>query len=125
MTEMVKLRVPSTVVSLEPLKGMTKLQSLELSDRNWSGSGEGVLFSSLEPLSGLTSLTRLTVRSSLVTDLTPLSGLAEAHTFLPIMMYGPLPLSGLEKLTSVSIDGRNVTDWSPVDHVPVVNKLNY
>ena len=92
MTEMVKLRVPSTVVSLEPLKGMTKLQSLELSDRNWSGSGEGVLFSSLEPLSGLTSLTRLTVRSSLVTDLTPLSGLEnlQSLTLIP-PMYGPLP----------------------------------
>ena len=127
MTEMVKLRVPSTVVSLEPLKGMTKLQSLELSDRNWSGSGEGVLFSSLEPLSGLTSLTRLTVRSSLVTDLTPLSGLEnlQSLTLNTSNVTDLSPLSGLEKLTSVSIDGRNVTDWSPVDHVPVVNKLNY
>ena len=72
---------------------MTKLQSLELSDRNWSGSGEGVLFSSLEPLSGLTSLTRLTVRSSLVTDLTPLSGLENLQS--PDLKYlqcdGPLP----------------------------------
>ena len=124
MTEMVSLRVPCTVPTLEPLRGMTKLQRLRLSDKHWYGSGRGLLYDSLEPLAGLTSLTRLELRSDEVTDLSPLASLSNLQTLtLHIANATDLsPLSGLDNLNSLVVDGRNITDWSPVDHVPNVTK---
>ena len=120
MTEMINLRVPCTVPSLEPLRGMTKLQSLRLSDKHWYGRGEGLLYDSLEPLSGLTALTRLELRSDEVTDLSPLAALTNLQSLeLHIANATDLtPLSGLDNLNSLMVDGQNITDWSPVEHVP-------
>jgi hypothetical protein len=91
----------SNITSLEPIKGITRLEWLSLN------GATGI--TSLEPLEGLTSLTRLSLNDATgVTSLEPIKGL----TSLTSLSLGGAtgitslePIKGLTSLTSLSLGG--------------------
>ena len=72
--------------------------------------------SDLTPLSGLTTLVKLTLSDQQITDLTPLAGLTNLESLnLSLNQIADLtPLAGLTKLWYLDLDWNNVTDLTPL-----------
>jgi hypothetical protein len=109
------------VTSLEPLKGLTNLKSLDLS------SVAGV--TSLEPLKGLTNLTSLDLRSATgVTSLEPLKGLTNLTSLDLRYATGVTslePLKGLTNLTSLYLrPAAGVTSLEPLKGLTNLTSLD-
>ena len=109
---------------MEPLSGLTNLQSLAVRVRP---VGDRVDLSPLANLTNLRTLYVATDQNDHVTaeDLSPLSGLTnlaslELHINNLTDLSALAPLSNLQTLTVSDPD--SITDWSPVDHVAVVNR---
>ena len=132
LTKLQELRVYHPA-SLEPLRGLTELRSLNLQSDSDTAS------LSLEPLSGLTKLTELQFSGRVQNgDLSGLSGLTElralqiyhqswnggnsnSYTYIRDLS----PLAGLTKLNSLQVNGaaENI-DTSPVSFVSDLNISN-
>ena len=129
LTKLQELRVYNPA-SLEPLRGLTELRSLNLQSDSDTAS------LSLEPLSGLTKLTELMIDGHIKDgDLSSLSGLTELRALQiyhrewvgndynnRIFIRDLSPLAGLTKLNSLQVNGaaENI-DTSPVSHVADCN----
>ena len=108
--------------SLEPLSGLTQLESLEIRMRYQRDVD-------LEPISSLTNLTTLSITATStrsddpVLDLTPLGSLTKLRSLsLSLSNIRDLsPLAALPNLQSVNIVGPENLDVTPLAHVPVVN----
>ena len=107
---------------MEPLSGLTNLESLELNVPNQAD----VNFSYF---SGMTKLTTLyvtagrTASGDPVIDLTPLGSLTQLRSVeLSLPQIRDLtPLAALPNLQSVTISGAENLDTSPLANVPQVN----
>ena len=135
LTNLQTLTVSTGVDSLEPLRGLTELRSLQI-QVNDSADAPAL---SLEPLSGLTKLTDLQFYGRVQNgDLSALSGLTElralqiyhqswnggnsnSYTYIRDLS----PLAGLTKLNSLQVNGtaENI-DTSPVSFVSDLNISN-
>ena len=129
LTKLQELRVYDTV-SLEPLRGLTELRSLEVQSNNRNDT------MSLESLSGLTKLTDLRFDGNIQGgNLSALSGLTELRSLQiyhndrnytryedRVIIRDLSPLSNLTKLNSLRIGGtaENI-DTSPVSFVGDLN----
>ena len=149
LTNLTELHMPGNIDSLEPLRNLTNLQTLNI---RYSSRLTKENFQSLSLLAGLPNLRQLEAwGDNQVTDLSVLSGLTQL-TSLAINISGgeintPLSLAPLANLTGLqtltlqvrasdlsplsSLTGLQtltirypelVSDWSPVEHVPTVNK---
>ena len=132
LTKLQELRVYHPA-SLEPLRGLTELRSLNLQSDSDTAS------LSLSPLSGLTKLTELQFSGRVQNgDLSGLSGLTELRALQiyhqswvgndynnRIFIRDLSPLSGLTKLNSLQVNGaaENI-DTSPVSFVSDLNISN-
>jgi Leucine-rich repeat (LRR) protein len=127
------------VVNLEPLRGLTTLQSLILSQTQ---------VVNLEPLEGLTALKLLYLNQTKVADLEPLKGLTALETLnlsgTEVVNLEPLegltalkllslnqtkvadlePLKGLTALQSLFLTYTNVTDLEPLKGLTALQSLN-
>ena len=133
LTKLQELRVYDTD-SLEPLRGLTGLRTLDIQADRPNSS----LTLSLEPLSGLTKLTELRLSGRVQNgDLSPLSGLTELRSlqiyhdtwigsdytnYHWVYIQDLSPLAGLTKLNSLRVSGtaENI-DTSPVSFVADLN----
>lgn len=98
LTALQSLNLAATeVVDLEPLKGLTKLQTLDLS------GDAGV--SDLEPLKGLTALQSLNLTLTQVADLEPLKGLTKLQSLdlAGTSVANLEPLKGLTELRDLTL----------------------
>jgi hypothetical protein len=106
------------ITGLEPLKGLTNLSSLDLS------YATGV--TSLEPLKGLTKLSSLDLRNATgITSLEPLKGLTKLSSLDLRNATGVTslePLKGLTKLSS--LDLRNATGITSLEPLKGLTKLS-
>ena len=108
--------------SMEPISGLTQLESLEIGIRRQSDVD-------LSCLSGLTKLSHLSIDCNVggggdpIIDLTPLENLTELRTLdLSLAQIRDLtPLASLPNLQSVTILGPENLDTTPLAHVPSVN----
>ena len=99
------------ITSLEPLKELTNLSSLDLS------YATGI--TSLEPLKGLTNLSSLNLRNATgITSLEPLKGLTELSSLTLINVTGITSLEPLKGLTNLSKlylnDAKGITSLEPL-----------
>ena len=149
LTNLTELHMPGNIESLEPLRNLTNLHTLNI---RYSSRLTKENFQSLSLLSGLPNLQQLEAwGANEVTDLSPIGGLTQL-TSLAINISGgeintPISLAPLANLTELqtmtlqvrasdlsplaSLTGLQtltlrypelVSDWSPVEHVPTVNK---
>ena len=110
----------SKFTSLEPLKGLTTLGSLDLHDAT------GI--TSLEPLKGLTNLSSLNLNSATgITSLEPLKGLTNLSSLDlsdAIGITSLEPLKGLTKLSSLTlINVTGITSLEPLKGLTNLSKL--
>ncbi len=127
-----------TIPDLEPLKGLTHLESLYTSNEDLTDLSAlaglvslkdltltGNHIQDLSPLSGLYNLEELRLSSNYIEDLSPLSDLQRLR-FL-ILDCNPIlditPLSGLDSQTWLSLEGTNLAwdGWEPVRGLPNVD----
>ena len=96
------------------LKSGDRVLGMDLSNGGFGSTSDYVEFESLEPLSGLTNLTSLTLRNKHISDLSPLSGLTNLQS-LTLHNAGSVtdvsPLSALPDLKSLTISGT----WREID----------
>ncbi|MDR1616792.1 MAG: leucine-rich repeat domain-containing protein [Syntrophomonadaceae bacterium] len=92
LTELNLRNAGLTAADIEPLRYMTNLETLDLSENN---------ISDLSVLAGLSNLGRLDLRNNKISDLRA--------------------LAGLSNLTELHLDGNNISDWLPVAHVKYVD----
>ena len=113
--------VEGSFQSMEPLSGLTQMESLEIGIRQADVD--------LSCLSGLTKLRNLYIQGTMnnsedpIIDLTPLENLTELQTLdLSLAQIRDLtPLASLPNLQSVTIFGPENLDTTPLAHVPSVN----
>ncbi|MBS5544762.1 MAG: leucine-rich repeat domain-containing protein [Lachnospiraceae bacterium] len=148
-TNLTELHMPGNIESLEPLRNLTNLHTLNI---RYSSRLTKENFQSLSLLSGLPNLQQLEAWGvNEVTDLSPIGELTQL-TSLAINISGgeintPIslaPLANLTNLQTLTLQVRAsdlsplsaltglqtltlrypklVSDWSPVEHVPTVNK---
>ena len=149
LTNLTELHMPGNIDSLEPLRNLTHLHTLNI---RYSSRLTKENFQSLSILAGLPQLRQLEAwGENEVTDLAPIGELPQL-TSLAINISGgenntPISLSPLANLTGLqtltlqvrasdlsplaALTGLQtlplrypelVSDWSPVEHVPTVNK---
>ena len=149
LTNLTELHMPGNIDSLEPLRNLTHLHTLNI---RYSSRLTRENFQSLSILAGLPQLRQLEAwGENEVTDLAPIGELTQL-TSLAINISGgenntPISLSPLANLTGLqtltlqvrasdlsplaALTGLQtltlrypelVSDWSPVEHVPTVNK---
>ena len=149
LTNLTELHMPGNIESLEPLRNLTNLHTLNI---RYSSRLTKENFQSLSLLSGLPNLQQLEAwGANEVTDLSPIGGLTQL-TSLAINISGgeintPISLAPLANLTNLqtltlqvrvsdlsplsALTGLQtltlrypelVSDWSPVEHVPTVSK---
>jgi hypothetical protein len=106
------------ITSLEPLKGMTNLSSLDLS------YATGI--TSLEPLKGLTNLSSLNLRNDRgITSLEPLKGLTSLSSLNLNGATGITSLEPLKGMTNLSwLDLTNATGIKSLEPLKDLTKLN-
>ena len=106
-----------TNADIEPLRYMTNLQTLELSENN---------ISDLSPLAGLTALNSLFLGGNNISDLSPLAGLT-ALNCLELSWNNNItdlsPLHNLTALDSLRLSGNNITDLSPLHNLTALDSL--
>jgi hypothetical protein len=107
------------VANLEPLKGLTALQSLNL--------GNSKQVANLEPLKGLTALQTLNLYGTNVDNLEPLKGL----TALQSLNLGNSkqvanlePLKGLTALQTLNLTGTGVANLEPLKGLTALQSLD-
>ena len=105
------------VANLEPLKGLTALQTLDLS---------GTQVANLEPLKGLTALQRLDLKGTKVANLEPLKGLTALQTLdLDGTQVANLePLKGLTALQRLDLNGTQVANLEPLKGLTALQRLD-
>lgn len=96
------------LTDLSPLKALTKLERLNLSDTK---------ISDITPLSGLTQLRTLNLSRTNVADLAPLRGLSRLDTLELVM----LPL---DKLAKDELDLDDSLDLGPLASLPALRELD-
>ena len=111
------LDLPYTqVANLEPLKGLTALTTLNLSDTQ---------VANLEPLKGLTALTELNLSNTQVANLEPLKGL-NALTSLDLhntQVANLEPLKGLTAVTWLNLSNTQVANLEPLKGLNALTTL--
>ena len=115
------------ITDLEPLRGLTGLETLELG--NWSNR-----VTDLEPLAGLTNLSTLSVPSVNISDLGPLASLTNLRNLSltvfrcefcdPGAIDNVEALAGLTKLTRLDLSGNQIGDLSPLSGLQELEALD-
>lgn len=108
----------SRLGNLEPLKGLTHLVTLDLSNTQ---------VSSLEPLKGLIKLTSLDLNSSQVSNLEPLKGLTNLSRLnLNFTQVSNLePLRSLTNLSKLDLRGTKVSNLAPLKDLTHLSELDF
>ena len=124
---------PTAPIDISPLKGMTKLESLQLGGlviddlsivANMPNLKSLTVFGGkklldVSPLKGETNLESLTLRGNLISDITPLSGLTKLR-FLDLQdnsITDVTPLTGLTSLNRLFLMNNPIKDYSPVREI--------
>ena len=148
-TNLTELHMPGNIESLEPLRNLTNLHTLNI---RYSSRLTKENFQSLSLLSGLPNLQQLEAwGENEVTDLSPIGELTQLTSLALNISGGEIntpislaPLANLTNLQTLTLQVRAsdlsplsaltglqtltlrypelVSDWSPVEHVPTVNK---
>ncbi|MFR5601107.1 MAG: hypothetical protein ACLTKI_01515 [Lachnospiraceae bacterium] len=134
MTELTELTMDHRVTSLEPLRNLTKMKKLNINGGTDRDNKPAASFDSIEPLSGMTELTELTVMaaSGMGNDyLKPLAGLTNLQR-LNLYTHGssydpPLtdisPLGNLTRLQSLYLLANGLSDLSPLKNCTSLTDL--
>jgi len=99
-----------------PLRGLTRLRSLDVSDTQ---------VSDLAPLAGLSALQTLDVSDTQVSDLSPLAGLSALQTLYVwrTKVSDLAPLTGLSALQTLNVSSTNVSDLAPLAGLSALQTL--
>ena len=99
-----------TSADIEPLRYMTNLEELALTDNQ---------ISDISVLNGLTTLTDLDLGYNQISDISALSGLMSLSgaDFSSNQISDIGGLNGLTNLLLLAMEDNPISDWSPVDHV--------
>jgi Leucine-rich repeat (LRR) protein len=110
------------MLNLSPLRTLTKLQELQISDIGMNLSA----VTGVEALGDLKDLRRLTLGYMQIGDLTFVSTLGHLNEINIGMMpvSSVAPLRGLSSLQSVSLTRTNIVDISPLLDLPQLKKLS-
>ncbi|HJB07807.1 MAG TPA: hypothetical protein H9716_08080 [Candidatus Enterocloster faecavium] len=149
LTNLTELHMPGNIESLEPLRNLTNLQTLNI---RYSSRLTKENFQSLNLLAGLPKLRQLEAwGENQVTDLSPIGELTQLTSLALNISGGSLnaplslaPLANLTGLQTLTLQVRAsdlsplasltdlqtltvrypelVSDWSPVEHVPNINQ---
>src|ERR1700691_4008342 len=100
-----------------PLRGLTRLRSLDVSDTQ---------VSDLAPLAGLSALQTLDVSDTQVSDLSPLAGLSALQTLYVwrTKVSDLAPLTGLSALQTLNVSRTNVSDLAPLACLSALQTLD-
>ncbi len=118
MENLTRLDAPNANISnLTGLEAATNLRELDLSSEYVAAEGGRInsnSVSDLSPLSGLTSLRRLSLRSNTITDISPVAGLTNLTSLVldGNSITNISALAGLTNLTLLYLGGNTITDIS-------------
>lgn len=110
-------RLDHSSLDLNPLKGLTRLRSLEL-------SANGI--ENIEPLTQLSQLQKLVLSENRISDLEPLRELRKLQVLYldENQINNVEPLSNLRKLQFLRLDKNNIQDIEPLGNLPDLRSLN-
>ncbi len=105
------------VADIEPLKGLTALQTLDLSFTR---------VADIEPLKGLTALQTLYLSSTQIADIEPLKGLKALQTLdlSSTQIADIVPLKGLTTLKWLDLSSKQVADIEPLKGLTALKWLD-